>query len=74
MKHVGGDESTPSGRIASAGAWRRLAGEQSGTTTLEWALLLAALALPSYVIITMALETLVGHYRMMTTLNALPFP
>ena len=56
------------------GAWARLAGEQSGTTTLEWALLLAALAIPSYVIITMALETLLGHYRMMTVLNGLPFP
>ena len=56
------------------GSWRRLAGDQSGATTLEWALLLAALAIPSYVIITMALETLLGHYRMMTVLNGLPFP
>ncbi len=55
-------------------SWRRLAVEQDGATTLEWALLLAAIAIPSYFIITMALETLLGHYRMMTTLNALPFP
>ena len=55
-------------------SWRRLAVEQAGATTLEWALLLAAIAIPSYFIITTALETLLGHYRMMTTINALPFP
>jgi len=53
---------------------RRLVAEQNGATTLEWALLLVAIAIPSYYIITTALETLLGHYRMMTTLNALPFP
>jgi len=45
-----------------------------GATTLEWALLLAAIALPSYVIFVMLLETLVAHYRMMVMLNHLPFP
>lgn len=53
---------------------KRLAGDNSGATTLEWALLLGAIALPSYFIIRMALETLVEYYRMMTTLNGLPFP
>lgn len=52
----------------------RLSTDQSGATTLEWALLLAAVAIPSYYIIALALETLLGHYRMMTALNALPFP
>ncbi|MHC4993541.1 MAG: hypothetical protein ACYTGQ_00660 [Planctomycetota bacterium] len=42
--------------------------------TLEWAMLLAVVALPSYLIIRLALAALVGHYQMMTTLNALPFP
>ena len=75
MKQFDGDESALPGRVAPAdGTWRRLVGAQSGTTTLEWALLLAALAIPSYVIITMALETLLGHYRMLTTLNGLLFP
>ncbi|MBI1337420.1 MAG: hypothetical protein GC164_10710 [Phycisphaera sp.] len=45
-----------------------------GATTLEWALLLAAIALPSYFILKLALETLTAHYQMMTTLNNLPFP
>ena len=84
MKDLKGYRSVPSGRIAPtpgppgspgpSGFWGRLAREQDGTTTLEWALLLAAIAIPSYVIIVMALETLLGHYRMMTTLNSLPFP
>lgn len=47
---------------------------QEGATTLEWALLLAAIGLPSYWLIQLALNVLVGHYQMMTTLNALPFP
>jgi Flp pilus assembly pilin Flp len=59
---------------APAGIWRQLADEQSGATTLEWALLLAAMAIPSYFIIATALETLLGHYRMLTSMNALPFP
>lgn len=48
--------------------------EQSGATMLEWALLLAAIGLPSYWIIKLALNTLVAHYQMMTTINSLPFP
>ena len=48
--------------------------DQSGATTLEWALLLAAFALPCYFIFKMALATLIEYYRMMTTLNALPYP
>jgi len=45
-----------------------------GATMLEWALLLAAVALPSYFIMRIALEALIGHYRMVTTVNGLPFP
>lgn len=48
--------------------------DEQGATTLEWALLLAAIALPSYWLMQLALNVLVGHYQMMTTLNALPFP
>ena len=51
---------------------RRL--DQRGATTLEWTLLLAAVALPSYYVIRLALRALAGHYQMMTTINALPFP
>ena len=48
--------------------------DESAATTLEWALLLAAIGLPSYVIIQLAIDALVGHYRMMTMINSLPFP
>lgn len=52
----------------------RKAPDDEGATTLEWTLLLAAIALPSYFIINLCVNLLVDHYRMMTTLNALPFP
>jgi hypothetical protein len=47
---------------------------QRGATMLEWTLLLAAIALPSWFIIKMTLSALAGYYRMMTTINGLPFP
>ncbi len=53
---------------------RDLQRDESAATTLEWALLLAAVALPSYWTIKIALGLLTDHYRMMTTINALPFP
>ena len=53
---------------------RRLLDDQRGATALEWTLLLAAIAIPSYVIVRMGVETLIAHYQMITTLNALPFP
>jgi Flp pilus assembly pilin Flp len=52
----------------------KLARDQRGATTLEWALLLGVIAIPSYYIIQAALSALVAHYQMVTTLNALPFP
>ena len=41
---------------------------------LEWTLLLAAIALPSYLIILLGLKVLFAHYQLVTTLNGLPFP
>ena len=54
-------------------AWR-FHSEEDGATALEWTLLLAAIAVPSYWIIKLALNTLIAHYQMMTAINALPFP
>lgn len=48
--------------------------DQRGANSIEWALLLGAIAIPSYFIIQAALNALVLHYQMITTLNALPFP
>ncbi len=41
---------------------------------LEWTLLLAAVALPSYFVVQLGLATLFAHYRLVTTVNGLPFP
>ncbi|MEX2673003.1 MAG: hypothetical protein WD294_12935 [Phycisphaeraceae bacterium] len=57
-----------------ARTWRALAEDEHAATSLEWALLLAAIALPGYVTVQLALSALTGHYEMMTTINALPFP
>jgi len=53
---------------------RKVLKDQAGATTLEWALLLGVIAIPSYYIIQAALSALVAHYQMIITLNALPFP
>ena len=55
-------------------ALRRLHAAQRGATSLEWTLLLAAIAFPSYLIVRSALNLLLAHYRMMTFVNSLPFP
>lgn len=47
---------------------------ERGATMLEWVLLLAAIVLPSYVIIQLGLRLLFAHYQMVTTINGLPFP
>lgn len=53
---------------------RSLASDDSGATTLETALLLAAIGIPSFFIIQACLGLLVDHYRMTVTLLALPLP
>ncbi len=55
-------------------AIRRLLRNQRGATMLETVLLLAAIAIPSYGIIRLALRALLGFYHMMITLLELPFP
>lgn len=61
--------STPVGRSI-----HRLIRHRRGATMLETVLLLAAIAIPSYVIIQLALRALLGFYQMMVTLIHLPFP
>jgi hypothetical protein len=51
-----------------------LADDESGATTLEWTLLVAGIAIPAWLIMNFALNLLVAHYWMLTTLNALPVP
>ena len=53
---------------------RALRGHDRGATMLEWTLLLAAVALPSYLVVRLGLATLFAHYQLVTTVNGLPFP
>lgn len=53
---------------------KKLAEDEQGGTTLEWALLLVVVGIPAYYIIMMLLASLTGYYRMMTLINSLPFP
>lgn len=48
--------------------------DEQGATMLEWCLLLAAIALPSYFIIRMGLEALIGHYQLIITMVGAPTP
>ena len=48
--------------------------DDRGATMLEWCLLLAAVVLPAWVIIRIGLNTLAGHYGLVTTMNQMPFP
>jgi hypothetical protein len=79
-EHPQGDASVMHEGLALAGCddraslLKRLWREQVGATTLEYGLLLAAIALPSYVIFRQALLLLVFQYRMIVELNSLPFP
>jgi len=49
-------------------------GDQSGQTTLEWALLLGAIAIPSMYVIGLLLGVLSEQYRMVSFMETLPFP
>lgn len=51
-----------------------LASDKSGQVTLEWALVLAAFALPMYFVLTVCLNLLVAHFQMVTFMETLPFP
>ena len=50
------------------------AADSAGQVTIEWALVLAAVALPMYFVIVMCLNLLVAHFRMVTFMETLPFP
>ena len=53
---------------------RRLQADCRGQVTLEWALILAVVALPMYGVFRVCLDILVAKYQMITLLNSLPFP
>jgi hypothetical protein len=51
-----------------------LAADEAGQVTLEWALVMAAFALPMYFIFVVCLNVLVAHFQMISFLQTLPFP
>lgn len=53
---------------------RRLHGDQAGQVTLEWALILVVVVLPSFYLMRIFLGLLVDHWQMVTFLETLPFP
>ena len=53
-------------------AWRNFRRDTRGTTSLEWALLLGAIALPSIILLTMCLGLMLDYYRMMTMIGSMP--
>ncbi len=67
-------QGTSDSKLSGVGRLGRLLEDQRGANAIEWTLLLGAIAIPSYYIILVALDTLVAHYQLVTTLNALPFP
>ena len=48
--------------------------DERGATMLEWCLLLAAIAIPVWVMIRYGLAILAGHYGLVSTMNQMPFP
>ncbi len=52
-----------------------LADDEAGQTTIEWALLLAAVILPVFAFLRyVVLAALFEYYRMVTFIETLPFP
>ncbi len=60
--------------MTGADRMRSLWSDESGGSMLEFALLVAAIAIPMYLVFSVALSTMMGHYAMMTFLNGWPFP
>ena len=52
----------------------RLSADQTGQTTIEWALLIAVVGLPAITVFGWLLTILAENYRMVTFLELLPFP
>ncbi len=51
-----------------------VAADCAGQMTVEWAIVLAAVALPMFFVIRLGLNVLVAHFQMLTFLQTLPFP
>lgn len=52
----------------------RILSDETGATMVEYTIIVAAIAIPMYFLFRIAMDTLLGHYAMMTFLNGWPFP
>lgn len=55
-------------------AIRELPADQAGQSTIEYALLLVAFALPMIYVIRVLLAVLEEHYRLVSFIETLPYP
>lgn len=55
-------------------AIRELSADQAGQSTIEYALLLVAFALPMIYVIRVLLAVLEEHYRLVSFIETLPYP
>jgi hypothetical protein len=62
------------GLLKQSSLAQRLHTDRLGQMTLEWALVLATVAIPMLVVFRICLAILVDKYRMMAMLNSLPCP
>jgi len=53
---------------------RRLAADQAGQTSIEWALIMACFGVPMVFVFGWLLSALAEHYRMVSFFETLPFP
>jgi Flp pilus assembly pilin Flp len=59
------------------GVWRKLVAlhrDDSGQTTIEYALVIAAVGIPAITVFGWLVTILAENYRMLTFLELLPFP
>ena len=61
-------------QLSTTGQERSLLTDETGATMLEWTLLVLLIALPGFWLLNLCLQTLLGHYRMISLINSLPFP
>jgi Flp pilus assembly pilin Flp len=53
---------------------RRFRADRRATSTMEFALLTAVIAIPLYGVFRVLFAVLISHYQMQTMLNGWPFP
>jgi len=59
---------------AAARVLRDVHRHQAGQVTIDWALVMAGVALPMYFVIRTCVNLLVAHFQMVTFMQTLPFP